>query len=261
MLTERLLAVSSPVFLLCCNGGVEPYAPAPSDGAASVAPGQASDVVAHAPQRSAAATRGEGWLELSAAADVTSYLGSLHAVVKDANGHVVGGADEEVAAPEAATVRGLTLVLPAGDDYTVSLTAATTDAKPIACRATVVGLRIAAGSSARAQVFSWDCGGLSGYVPATLDGDCYWLADWSFVTRINAAIDELFDVGAAGHDLRGNVPTFSWSTASPDGGTFTDPAAARTSFRCRAADERLPLTVTLSTAGCEQQVTQTISCK
>ena len=261
MLTERLLALSSAVCLLCCSGGVEPYAPAPSEGASSVAAGQPSDAVSRAAKPAAAAARGEGFLELRAAADVTSFLGSLHAVVQGADGLVVGGADEEVAAPSSADARSLSLVLPAGDDYTVTLTATTADAQPTTCRASVAGLRIAAGSTARAQIFSWDCGGVAGYVPAALDSDCYWLADWSFVTRTRAAVGDLIDVSAAGHDPRGNAPAFSWFTAAPDSGTFQHPDSSSTAFRCQAAAENLPLTVQLSAGGCEQQVTQIVACR
>jgi hypothetical protein len=198
-------------------------------------------------------------LELVAATDVTSYLGSLHAIVESADGRVVGGADEEVAAPASATARGLSLVLPAGDGYTVRLTAATADAQPTTCRASVAGLRVEAGATARAQIFSWDCGAVTGYVPSARDGDCPWLADWSFVTRTSAALGDLIAVGVAGHDLDGNLPVFTWSTPSTAGG-FDDSTAAQTSFRCQAADDKLALTVALSAAGCEQRVTQTVSC-
>ena len=258
MVTDRLLALSGSVFLFCCSGGAESYAPPPSQSAPSLAAAQPG-AAAHAP-RPASATPGEGVLELVAATDVTSYLGSLHATVESADGRVVGGADEEVAVPASATARGLSLVLPAGDDYTVSLTAATADAQPTTCRASVAGLRVEAGATARAQIFSWDCGDVTGYVPSAREGDCTWLADWSFVTRTSAALGDLITVSAAGHDLDGNLPDFTWSAASPDRGSFTKPAAAQTSFRCQAADEKLALTVALSAAGCEQRVTQTVSC-
>gem|GEM_PF-4108759 len=261
MVTDRLLALSGAVFLLCCSGGVEPKAPGLSEGAPRVAAvGQPSDVAAHAPKLAVLAP-GEGRLDLGAAADVTSYLGSLHAVVTDADGHVVGGADEEVAAPARVAARNLSLDLPAGEGYTVTLTAASADAQPITCRAAVAGLRVTAGSTARAQVFSWDCDGVVGYVPAALDRDCHWLADWSFVTRTSAAIGDLIDVSVAAHDLDGNQPAFSWSTELAQGGAFQSPDAARTAFRCQATAENLPLTVKLSADGCEQQVTQTVSCR
>jgi hypothetical protein len=258
MVTNRLLALSGTAFLLGCSGGGESHAPAPSQSVPSLAAAQPGDTAAKAPWLRSA-TQGEGVLELVAATDVTSYLGSLHAVVENADGRVVGGADEEIATPASAAARGLSLVLPAGDDYTVSLTAATADAQPTTCRALVAGLRVEAGATARAQIFSWNCGDVTGYVPSARDGDCLWLADWSFVTRTSAALGDLITVAAAGHDLGGRVPAFRWSTAS-DRGSFENPTVARTSFRCQVADEKLALTVALSAAGCEQRVTQTVSC-
>ncbi len=258
MVTERLLVLTSAAFLLCCSGGFEPPAPAATDNAPSAARSPRSSTTV-APTATTLLP-GEGLLEVSSGKSATSFLGSLHAVVTDAAGDVLGGADED-AAPDSNGDRGLSLALPAGEAYTVSLTAMTSDSKPTACRASVGSLRIDAGSTARAQIFSWDCGGVSGYVPPQLQTDCYWLADWSFVTRTSAGVGQLIDVSAAGHDLDGNLPKFSWSTPSPKLGSFEDPAAAKTAFRCAAAGENLSLTVALSDDTCAQQVTQTVSCR
>ena len=59
--------------------------------------------------------------------------------------------------------------------------------------------------------------------------------------------------------IDGNLPTFSWSTSAA--GSFAEPAASHTSFRCQAAAQNLPLAIKLSVDGCEQQVTQTVSCR
>ncbi len=259
MVTERILALMSTAFLLCCSGGVELPAPASTGSAApgGRSPGKSTAVAPN----DAATSRGEGRLEIRSGMRATSFLGSLHAVVTDAAGAVLGGADEDVASPASDGDISLSLLLPAGETYTVRLTASTSDTHPTTCTASLASLRIDAGSTARAQIFSWDCGGVSGYVPPTLQTDCYWLADWSFVTRTSAAVGELIDVSAAGHDLDGNLPRFSWSTASPELGTFEDPASAQTGFRCSAAGENLPLTVALSDGNCAQEVTQTVSCR
>jgi hypothetical protein len=255
--TERLLVLTSAAFLLCCSG--EPLAPAPTGSAPGGAQSPAKSTTVAAP--SEPTSRGEGRLEVSSGQTATSFLGSLHAVVTDAAGEVLGGADEDIAFGTSDGDHSLSLVLPAGEGYTVSLTASTSDVHPTTCKASLAALRIDAGSTARAQVFSWDCGGVSGYVPQALQTDCYWLADWSFVTRTSAAIGQLINVSAAGHDLDGNLPKFSWSTSSPELGSFDDPAAARTAFRCAAAGENLPLTVLLDDGNCAQQITQTVACR
>jgi hypothetical protein len=261
--TERLLALTGAAFLLCCSGG-EPHAATPGDdtgpGAARLA-GAAQPGALRGTPAAGAVSRGEGWLELRYGHRATNFLGSLHAVVTDADGTTLGGAEEDVADPDATGERGLSLVLPAGGPYTVSLSATTSDPHPTTCRASVASLRIDAGATARAQIFRWACGDVSGYVPPTPQTDCYWLADWTFVTGTSAAVGELIDVGAAGHDLDGNLPQFSWSTPSPERGRFTDPGAARTGFRCEAAGENLPLIVALSDGTCSQTVTELVACR
>lgn len=254
---ERLFALTSAVFLLCCGGVADPAAPAPSQ-APPIAAGQGSATPgARAPEP--AQERTEGVLEISAGVNVKSFLGAIHAVVSNTAGQVVGGADEEVANPELAQDRSLALSLPAGEGFSVSLSATTADSQPTTCRASIGSLRIDAGATARVQVFSWDCGGVSGYVPALQQGDCYWLADWAFVTRTTAAVGELIGVSAAARDLQGKPAQLSWSTTLPDHGTFTAPEAATTSFRCEAAGA-IDLTALATDGDCAQAVTQTISC-
>jgi len=260
MLTKRLSALAGMLFLLGCSGAGEPAA----SGAGSQSPELALNgqgptpgedaLLADAPARAA-----EGILLLTVASGVPSFLGAVHAVVTNATGRVLGGADEDVAEPELAPERSLELRLPVGEHYSVSLSASTTDAQPTTCTASIDVLDIHEGATAHAQVFSWDCGGVSGYVPSSVDADCYWLADWSLVTRTSAAIGELIDVSVAARGLDGNLPTFSWSTSAA--GSFAEPAASQTSFRCQAAAQNLPLAIKLSVDGCEQQVTQTVSCR
>ena len=258
MVTERVLVLSSAAFLLCCSGAVEPPAPAASSGARTAAQSPGKSTL---PTRTGATSPGEGLLEVSSGTSATSFLGSLHAVVTDAAGAILGGADEDVASNAVGGERSVSLVLPAGEAYTVSLTATTADAHPTTCKASIASLRIDADSTARAQVFSWDCGGVSGYVPQALQAECPWLADWSFVSRTSAAIGQLIEVSAAGHDLDGNLPKFSWSTSSPELGSFDDPAAAQTAFRCAAAGEELALAVLLDDGNCAQEITETVACR
>jgi len=257
---ERLFALISVVFLAGCGGVADPYAPAP-DQALPVAAGQASEAEgpSHGGAPKPARVRTEGVLEISAGTNVKSFLGAIHAVVTDAAGQVVGGADEEVANPELAQDRSLALSLPAGEGFSVSLSATTADSQPTTCRARIGSLRVEAGATARVQVFSWDCGGVSGYVPALEQPDCYWLADWSFVTRTRAAVGDLIGVSAAARDPSGNPTQVSWSTSSPARGIFATPEAATTSFRCTAAGD-LDLTALANDGECAQAVTQTVSC-
>lgn len=252
--TEPFLALFSAAFLLCCGAADDPYAPAPSfrpDAPGGSGRLNASAVAADAPFDSV--------LEISAGTNVRSFLGAIHAVVTNAAGEVVGGADEEVANPALAQDRSLALVLPSGDGFNVRLSATTADSRPTICRAAIDSLRLEAGATARVQVFSWDCGGVSGYVPAVAQPDCYWLADYAFVTRTSAIVGELIGVRAAAHDAQGNPAQLSWSSTLPARGSFADPAAAHTSFRCEAAGN-LDVIALANDGECTQAVTQTVSC-
>jgi hypothetical protein len=248
--------------LFGCSGHVESYAdPAgtnPTSPAGSPALSAPPEGSAPAADRADAAT--EGTLEINAGGDVTSFLGAIHAVVIDASGEVLGGADEEVADPELAQERTLHLALPAGEGFTVSLTATTTDPRPSTCTASITALDITAGATARAQVFSWDCGGVSGYVPSSVTPDCYWLADWTLVTRTSAAVGDVIAVAAAARGLRGNQPSFNWSTPNDDLGSFDSRTARAANFRCQSPAVAIPLTLSLSDGDCTQHVTQTVSC-
>ena len=96
-------------------------------------------------------------------------------------------------------------------------------------------------------------------VPAAIENDCDWLADWAFVSRTSAAVGDAIEVSVAGHDTAGNPAQINWS-ASRAHGVFDDPRAPQTAFRCQALDRALPLTVALSDGQCQQQVTQTVAC-
>jgi hypothetical protein len=261
--TERLFAFVA-AFLFGCSGGVESYAspagssPTPAGGSSSLSASPEA-----APPAAARADVGptEGTLEIDAGGDVMTFLGAIHAVVTDASGEVRGGADEEAANPELAQQRSLRLVLPAGEGFTVSLTATTSDPQPSTCTARITALDVAAGTTARARVFSWDCGGVSGYVPSSVAADCYWLADWTLVARTSAAVGERIDVKAAARGLSGNQPSFTWSAPNADVGSFDSPNEPNAAFHCQAAAAAIPLTLTLSDGDCTQRVTQTVSCR
>jgi hypothetical protein len=206
---------------------------------------------------------GEGALAVLTESGLASYLTHWSAVVTDATGRVVAGADAErdassgvgAAAPE------LRLVVPEGDDYGLELTASTSDAKPTSCRASIGPLRVEAGTSASVRVLSWDCGGPTGYVPNTVASECFWLADWLFVSRTRAAVGQDIEVAAAGHDVAGELAHFEWSVSSASLGRFSEPRAARTSFRCLGRGEEQALTVAISDDECQSLVSQTIACE
>ena len=257
--TERLLTLVSAAFLFGCSGGVEHYASAA--GASPEAPSLSeSPHDSASTPTSADAEPTEGTLEINAGSDVMSFLGAIHAVVTDASGEVLGGADEEVANPELAQERNLRLVLPAGEGFKVSLSATTTDPQPSSCIATIAALDVVAGATARAQVFSWDCGGVSGYVPSSIASDCHWLADWTLVTRTSAAVGERIAVKAAARGLSSSAPRFRWEAPSDDVGSFDSPSEPSATFRCHAAAAAIPLTLSLSDGDCTQRVTQSVSC-
>ncbi|HEX2871876.1 MAG TPA: hypothetical protein VHP33_11480 [Polyangiaceae bacterium] len=267
-MTERLFAFVSAAFLFGCSGGVESYA---SPEASSPTSASGSPSLSGPPP---AATRAdpaptEGTLEIDAGGDVMSFLGAIHAVVTDASGDVRGGADEEAANPELAQERSLRVVLPAGEGLTVSLTATASALQPSTepsaalglCTARITALDVAAGATARAQVFSWDCGGVSGYVPSSAAADCYWLADWTLVTRTSAAVGERIAVKAAARGLNGNQPSFHWSAPNDDVGTFDSPSEPNAAFRCQAPSAAVPLSLSLSDGDCTQTVTQVVACR
>ena len=145
--TERFRALFSAAFLLCCGASDDPYAPAPSfrpDVPGGSGRLTAAAVAADAPFDSV--------LEISAGTNVRSFLGAIQAVVTNAAGDVVGGADEEVANPALAQDRSLALVLPSGDGFNAGLSATTADSRPTICRAAIDSLRLEAGATARVHL-------------------------------------------------------------------------------------------------------------
>lgn len=259
-MTDRLLALVSAAFLFGCSGGGESYS-SPAESRAT-SPSGSDSLQESAPAAAHAdAERTEGTLEIDAGGGVMSFLGAIHAVVTDASGNVLGGADEDVANPELAQERSLRVALPAGEGFTVRLSATTADAQPSTCTARITALDVAAGATARAQVFSWDCGGVSGYVPPSVAADCYWLADWTLVARTSASVGQRISVKSAARGLRGNKPSFSWSTPNDDVGSFDSPTAPNAAFRCQAAAAAIPLSLSLSDGDCTQTVTQLIACR
>ncbi len=204
----------------------------------------------------AALAPGEGVLEVSARGRVTSYLGATHAVVTNAAGQVVAGADED-AEPALGHAAELTLRLPASDDYTLSLSATPLDAAAESCRASIGPLQVEPGAAARVRVFAWDCGERIGYVPETAAQACYWLADWTVVGRTRAAVGEEVRVAVVAPERM----RYRWSSAAPELGRFSAPAAAQTALRCQAPGEDLAFQVAVTDGECEQLVTQTVSCE
>jgi hypothetical protein len=204
----------------------------------------------------AGARPGEGALSVSTRTDLVSYLGAVQLIVTDGAGNVVAGGEEETTSPATASSGELSLRVPAGDDYTLHLTAATTDAQPTTCRSEVGPITVIDGATAQVQVLAWSCGDRLGYVPQGDAQQCYWLADWLFVAKSQAAV---------GEEIAMNVQAFPgvavrWSLADEESGAFSDPRAARTELRCRGAAEDLQLRATLAGPHCEQRITQRVSC-
>ncbi|RYZ09540.1 MAG: hypothetical protein EOO73_04380 [Myxococcales bacterium] len=213
-------------------------------------------------ERAVEERRSEGTLEVTAKSAITSYLGRLRAVVTDAEGRVVAGADAEGA--EGSGVQGapdLRLTAPEGDDYTLTVTASTSDPEPTTCRAVVGPLRVVAQAVGAVRILAWDCGGVTGYVPNAAASECFWLAQWLFVGPTRAAVGQDIQVSAAGHDAQGNQARFDWSVPPPSLGRFAEPSAARTSFRCQAPGTEQPLTVAISDAECLAELSQDIACQ
>ena len=259
-LASHLFALICAASLIGCGGGMEPYAPAGSEREPAPLEGGKSPSRALGQATAAASAPAAGLLDVSTAAGVMSYLSAVHAVVRDAQNQVVGGADSEASGAPDDTARQLSLVLPAGSDYTLSLAATNDATAPAGCTASIGPLSIEGAATASVQVFAWHCGDVTGYVPSDASDAYPWLADWMFVTRTSAAIGELIGVSAAGHDATGKPAQFTWSAAASAPGAFVEPTAATTSFRCQAAAEQIPLTVTLSDGVHTQQVTQTVAC-
>ena len=256
-MTERLLALICAASLWGCAGRAE-HEPAADGSSAGLTPSGNHAPSAMTPS---AAPGGEtdGLLEVTTAAGVASFFGSMRGVVTDARGNVVAGAEEDVERPELEHERKLSFVLPAAGDYRVSLSATSTGAAPSECHASAFPLGVEAGAIASAQIFAWECGDVTGYVPRAVQADCYWLADWSFVSRTSASVGETISVAASAHDLQA-ATQFSWSSSAAQG-SFADPRSAQTSFRCQAAGENLALSVAISDGNCQQQLTQLVSCR
>ena len=159
---SRFSACLGVAALFGCGANVDPYAPAAADGPRPSAAVPSQPSRSNTPAGGVITSRGEGTLAISAGVAVPSYLGAVHALVRDASGSVIGGADEDVSSVAVDQLRELSLLLPAGDDYTLTLTAAAGDSAKTTCRASLGPLSIEADSAARAQVFAWSCGSVAG---------------------------------------------------------------------------------------------------
>lgn len=247
------LALSLAVF--GCGGVAEDHAPALGEPDVADADGQ---IARPAGLPSSHALR-EGLLQVSTAGSVQSYLTSLHAVVANAEGVVVAGAEQGMDAPRAADAPELALLVPEGEGYELRLVASAED-DSATCRASVGPLRVEADAIADVQVLAWDCGGATGYVPTEPDAECFWLAEWSFVSRTSAEVGEDIRVAASGHEPDGKSARFAWTTSAPALGRFADPKAASTSFRCQAAGQALSLDLAVTDGACRRQLSHRISC-
>lgn len=244
-----------------CSAHGEHYGAPEQDSTKGTVPGSTGrqeppSAVGDASVRRADAKDGEAMLLVRTQTSVKSFLGGVHAVVEDAKGRVVAGADQETSDPEGSQDGELRLQLPADSGYTLRLSAASADMPPTTCRTSVGPLSLVEGTAARVQILAWDCGDQTGYVPQVLTNDCYWLADWAFVGRTHAAVGEQIEGAVA---ARGPAK-YRWSSVGPELGGFSAPEAAETAFRCEAPGDELTLEVLLSDADCQQRVTQTVSC-
>ncbi|MDF3068808.1 MAG: hypothetical protein K0R38_4409 [Polyangiaceae bacterium] len=257
--------VAFALVLAACGGNDPRFAPL-DDAEAPPAPDAEQTDASSAARRRPARTS-EGALEVTVTSAVTSYLSRVHGVVTDADGTVVAGAEAEAitvsaeAAERADAAPELRLVLPEGEDYTLTLTASTTDAEPTGCRAVVGPLRVTANAVASVRVLAWDCGGPIGYVPSAAATNCFWLAEWLYVSRTSAAVGEDVEVSAAGHDASGNLARFEWSVPPPALGYFAAPQAPRTTFRCRRPGAPQLMAVTISDGECQAELSQYVACQ
>lgn len=204
------------------------------------------------------AVRHEGVLTVTARSALQRQLDVIDYVVKNAAGEVLAGGVDEAASGGSAA-RELSLALPAGEGMQLELSATTAQADGSLCRASVGPFRIDAGAVASFQVFMWRCDGAPG--AAAPEPECYWLADWIGVTRTNAAVGEVIGLSAAGHDARGELARFKWSTSSPAQGRFDDDEAAETTFRCAAASVAVPLGLTMSDGRCHKIFSELVACR
>lgn len=205
-----------------------------------------------------AAARHEGVLTVKARSALQRQLDVIDYVVKNAAGEVLAGGIDEAASGGSRT-RELSLVLPAGEGMQLELSATTVDADGSLCRAAVGPFRIDAGAAATFQVFVWRCEGAPG--AAAPEPECYWLADWIGVTRTNAVVGGVIALSAAGHDARGELARFKWSTSSPEQGRFEDDEAAETTFRCAAASVAVPLALEMSDGQCHKVFSELVACR
>lgn len=238
-----------------CGGSPGHHAPSLGDSDPTASDGEP-------PSSSHAAPREllrEGLLQVSTAGSVQSYLTSLRATVVSADGAVVAGVEQGMGTPRAGDVSELSLLLPAGEGYELRLVAAAED-ESATCRATVGPLRVEADAIAEVQVLAWDCGGATGYVPTEPDDDCFWLAEWSSVSRTSALVGEDIRVAAAGHEPDGDRARFAWTTSAPALGRFAEPDAPSTSFRCQAEGDAVSLNLTVSDGSCRRELSHRISC-
>lgn len=204
---------------------------------------------------------GEGTLVVATrSSSVPSFLGSVHVVARDAAGRVVAGADEDESVQEPGLARGqLSLALPAGRSYRIELGARTTDPVPAECHAVVEPIAVEPDAEGHLQVLSWQCGERLGYVPPSVDSQCYWLARWMSVAQSAQAAGEPVAVWLQPSDGL-TAPRVRWSVAPASAGFFSDPTASSTTFICGDEGESATLSVSIEQGACVERLTQAIAC-
>lgn len=208
------------------------------------------------------AARATGTLVIATRSEAPSYLGSVHAVARNSAGEVVAGADEDESTGAAAgAARGeLSLSVPADESVSISLEAKSSEQEPSVCHAEIAKVVVDADASARLQVLSWRCGEHIGYVPPSVNSDCYWLVDWMSVARAAATAGEAIGVQVArATDLDG-APSVAWQAEPIAAGQFLKPQAAETSFVCAPGGGSVSLSATVTLGDCVERLQQAIAC-
>jgi hypothetical protein len=243
------------VLLVAC--GPQDHAPPPSEQSTTL---DVEGRHARLPSATKTSAAEEGTLLIATRTSAPSYLGQVHVVVRDADGNVVAGADEERDAAAPVTAPGdLSLALPAASDYRIELEARTTDPKPSECQAVVAPIGVAAGASARLQVLSWQCGERTGYVPPSAESACYWLVDWLSVGQASAHVGDSVRLALQTSAKLTAAPAVHWAVEPASAGAFTDDASGETSFRCAASGSAV-VSVTVTQGDCIEQLSQPLAC-
>lgn len=249
-----------------CGGGLDHAPPTPA-GRAEAGSAPAPDVSSGSSptpgpgptQTSITQTAGnpeQGLLDLHAIGSVEQSLGSLSFVVRDRGGAVLSHGFNEVQGPDAE--RHLMLQLSAGVDYQLSLDSTSPDEPARKCHAAIGPLSILADATASYQAFIWQCDERP-TTPAPADS-CYWLTDFVGVSRLRAPVGETIELSVSGFDSTGAPAHVTWAGSATAYGSISEGHAPRTTFRCEAASDAIPLSAVVSGDGCSRRVQVTVGC-